>query len=484
MSRPRSLRSLFLGCQAVALLGLGLLYGCGQDKSTTLEPESGGPLAARHALPPISGLPDGPSPTPTPVALPPGFWNAVVDLDGDGLFDVVVADATLNRVRIYRGLDRDTFGEVPGVAVVNPRDVAVGDVNGDGLPDLAVYSPGGRTASIFENNGNGYTLVAVRQLPVTTQGIIVGDYDEDGQGDVFFGTGNPDLVCIVRDADNAFEVMKLSTRAFGAEPLVAATDCGDEPPCSPHAEYEGIQECLRAADCRAEKCAWAACVLYKQHWWQAPRYAAAMLACATVHITESALCLPTSLIPKGKLSSGLPQKTYTLSATSGVALSRQMDEAGHSYAKLNFYVKGGEVRVDVLNIVDGVTAADTTCVVGTYSGALKLIDDGQFLEMRDQAGQPFGPTLEQQAVLGAGALDSVQPGNPPTKKGIGPFLIPLGKCCLVIGWSPEGHKNCLVSVLACDTDGDFKPDYCRMVVVCPFGPGSGVFDCSGSINNN
>lgn len=488
MLRQRSLRSLFVGLQAAALLGLGLLYGCGQDNSTGLSPErAGGPLASRHALPPLGPLPDAPSPgpSPSPVTLPPGFWNAVVDLDGDGLRDVLVAQATQNKVRIYRGIDQNEFTEIHSVPVVNPRDLAVGDVNGDGIPDLAVYSPGGRTVSIFVNSGvDDFALAAVRNLPADTQGIIVGDYDADGKGDIYFGTSNPDLVWIVRDADNNFDVTKLTTRAFGPAPEVAATDCGNEPDCSPHAEYEGIQECLRAADCRAEKCAWAACVLYKQHWWQAPRYAGAMLACAAVHITESALCLPTSLIPKGKLSSGLPQKTYTLTATAGVSLFRQLDDAGHATAKLNYYVQGGEVRVDIVNLMDGTTTWDTTCVVGAYSSALRIVDDGQFLEMRDASGKPYGLTLEEQAELGAAALIGVRPADPPTKKGIGPFVIPLGKCCLVIGWSPEEHKNCLVTVFACDRDRDGTPDSCRMLVICPFGGRSGYYDCMGSFQKN
>ena len=82
---------------------------------------------------------------------------------------------------------------------------------------------------------------------------------------------------------------------------MAAGDCGNEPACNPNSEGEGIQECMRAADCREEKCLWAACILYTDHWWQKPRYIGAVLACAAVHITETTLCLPTSLIPKGKL---------------------------------------------------------------------------------------------------------------------------------------------------------------------------------------
>ncbi len=66
---------------------------------------------------------------------------ALADVNGDGKLDVVVANEKSNDVSVLLGDDRRGFSPARGSpfrAGPNPNDIAVGDFNRDGRPDLAI----------------------------------------------------------------------------------------------------------------------------------------------------------------------------------------------------------------------------------------------------------------------------------------------------------------------------------------------------------
>jgi hypothetical protein len=87
---------------------------------------------------------------------------AVGDLNGDGIPDLVATDAKNNRVLIYQGLTGGGYSTTPIVLSLTtggnslaPDSVALGDVNGDGKLDLVVASKTNSNVAVFLNTSSG-----------------------------------------------------------------------------------------------------------------------------------------------------------------------------------------------------------------------------------------------------------------------------------------------------------------------------------------
>ena len=81
---------------------------------------------------------------------------AVGDVNGDGKPDLVVANYGDNSVSVLLGNGDGTFLPRPAYATgSSPFAVAVADVNGDGKPDLVVANYGSNSVSVLLGNGDG-----------------------------------------------------------------------------------------------------------------------------------------------------------------------------------------------------------------------------------------------------------------------------------------------------------------------------------------
>src|SRR5439155_3480396 len=83
---------------------------------------------------------------------------AIGDLNGDGRPDLAVANLGSNSVSVLLGRGDGSFDAQVQYATGNePLSVAIGDLNGDGRPDLAVANeePGSNTVSVLLGQGDG-----------------------------------------------------------------------------------------------------------------------------------------------------------------------------------------------------------------------------------------------------------------------------------------------------------------------------------------
>jgi hypothetical protein len=138
--------------------------------------------------------------------LPP--FPAVGDFNGDGIPDVVVADPNVRQVSMYPGKGDGTFGTpviVTSGSAMNT--IAVADFNRDGILDLAVTNTSNGSISIFLGKGDG-TFTAGQVVPTgaAPDATTVGDFNGDGIPDIAVFNGTSTVAILLGKGDGTFTV--------------------------------------------------------------------------------------------------------------------------------------------------------------------------------------------------------------------------------------------------------------------------------------
>jgi len=124
---------------------------------------------------------------------------AVGDLDGDGLPDIAVTNTSTTGVSVYKNVTSAgsiKFGTPVTYTAYQPTAIAIADMNGDGKPDLLYCLPSGSELDIMKNNSTPGTISL--SAPVyfspnfATQKLTVCDVDGDGKPDLLM-TGSSGL---------------------------------------------------------------------------------------------------------------------------------------------------------------------------------------------------------------------------------------------------------------------------------------------------
>jgi hypothetical protein len=118
------------------------------------------------------------------------FSVVVADFNLDGIADLATANYGSTNTTILLGNGSGGFTQPMGSPVViglNAHDVAVGDFNRDGKPDLAVAIEGSGHLTILLGNGSGGFTQAMGSPVVvgeSPRSVDVGDFDLDGKADL------------------------------------------------------------------------------------------------------------------------------------------------------------------------------------------------------------------------------------------------------------------------------------------------------------
>ena len=168
-------------------------------------------------------------PSAQPVAVDvPATTLAVASLRGDARRDFVTAGADKVSVRLNGvGFPCPSSSFAKNARMLrtpsSPFQVAQGDFDGDGIPDLAVTST---TGSLFVYQGTGQGYVLKTTIPVGTQltGVVTLDFDRDGHTDVAVADyGGNRFVVLKGDGAFGFVPFPLGTVATGLGPGPIAT---------------------------------------------------------------------------------------------------------------------------------------------------------------------------------------------------------------------------------------------------------------------
>jgi len=182
----------------------------------------------------LLGYGDGTFGTATPLTVASEYGSsqptslAAADLNGDGRLDLVMAFATDSGVKVVAllGHGDGTFSVGTPVLVASdfwtggPLDVAVGDFDADGKPDVVTANSDAESVTMLLGNGDGTFGAPIASTTSYPSALALGDFDGNGKLDlaVAEGYGGSEVDVLLGHADGSFALPPLSSPA-GAEPF-------------------------------------------------------------------------------------------------------------------------------------------------------------------------------------------------------------------------------------------------------------------------
>ncbi len=156
---------------------------------------------------------------------------AVDDLNGDNVLDIALTNSNDDNVSILIGKGNGTFSEPTSFEVGDsPQAIAIDDFNGDGNSDLAVMNRSSDNVSVLIGDGNGeFSSPTDFQAGDSPASHVTGDFNGDGILDLAVANGNSsDVSILFGDGTGSFSSVPTNF-SVSDDPLdIAATDFNND----------------------------------------------------------------------------------------------------------------------------------------------------------------------------------------------------------------------------------------------------------------
>jgi hypothetical protein len=161
---------------------------------------------------------------------------AVGDFNGDGIPDLVTANSSDNTVTVLLGDGTGGFTAANGSPYAvgsEPLSVAAGDFDGDGNQDLVIANYGDRNLTVLLGDGaGGFTPAAHSPVAVGSnpRSVAVADFNGDGNPDLVTATAANAAVVLLGNGWGEFAVAGVAPVGFFPQSVAVADVNGDGKP--------------------------------------------------------------------------------------------------------------------------------------------------------------------------------------------------------------------------------------------------------------
>ena len=142
----------------------------------------------------------------------------VGDIDGDGRNDIIISADITNTLSVIRNLS------APGTIVMDnkkdllsftaPHGMAIGDINGDGKPEVLSATTGGSKISLYPNNSSPGNISFGEKIDIQTgskpRSISIADLDSDQRPDIVVANTESGTVSFIRNKISAVSLTSIS----------------------------------------------------------------------------------------------------------------------------------------------------------------------------------------------------------------------------------------------------------------------------------
>ncbi|MEO0574544.1 MAG: VCBS repeat-containing protein [Pseudomonadota bacterium] len=165
-----------------------------------------------------------------PMGGDPYLGMAVGDINGDGLPDIATPNSNDVGIALNTSSDDFSFDLLDPVRVASPFAIAFADINADSIPDLVVASNGAVSAvEVLIGDGKGaFTRLGdTVTMQSGAKNLAIGDFDGDGRDDILATSWSSDAV-VIRCRSTALETARVSFKNFRNLWGVALTDINND----------------------------------------------------------------------------------------------------------------------------------------------------------------------------------------------------------------------------------------------------------------